>query len=586
MKLKEKYRFLRLNFWYNKCTEKERSRSCFYLVMGGEISMRKRLVSTALICGILSVSMLNGCGKKAADATAGTAAIQENSSAEETTTQAKESSAEETKAEEEGQENQENQDSAAIVPVTVDYSYDGDWKDQKTLFSSKVAQIKLMDDSHEKLQDALKALNQSALDDQKSVIDENKEYAEQEYASNPDMVEYTFDRDILVARSDETVLSMAVMEGSYLGGAHPFGMTTGRTYDTQTGKELSLKDVVSDYDGIYEYVKKQLEENYDQSMFFEDYQDTLQKMFYDESGDYGTVQWTISQTGLSIYFNQYDLAPYVAGSQQVDISFKEQPQLFQSKYVVEKESYSKVIRENSSCFADVNGDGKEEEISYSVARDEYGFGGAITVTCDGQTFDTAEVDKDASDAYGAYGAYSSEGYVLHTSDGRTYLYLQHLDDNDYRYVNIFRLDQGRPSYVGYEGMAWYNTQILDPDSFMLYTRLDVLGTYYGMKRYHVDEAGLPASDDEAYVINESSMLQSTRDLEVTILEENGSETEATVLSGTGYTIFRTDGASYADAHLNDGRDCRIQIKEGSRGWGWDIDGVSEEECFEWLPYAG
>ena len=548
--------------------------------------MRKRLVSTALICGILSVSMLNGCGKKAADATAGTAAIQENSSAEETTTQAKESSAEETKAEEEGQENQENQDSAAIVPVTVDYSYDGDWKDQKTLFSSKVAQIKLMDDSHEKLQDALKALNQSALDDQKSVIDENKEYAEQEYASNPDMVEYTFDRDILVARSDETVLSMAVMEGSYLGGAHPFGMTTGRTYDTQTGKELSLKDVVSDYDGIYEYVKKQLEENYDQSMFFEDYQDTLQKMFYDESGDYGTVQWTISQTGLSIYFNQYDLAPYVAGSQQVDISFKAQPQLFQSRYVVEKESYSKVIRENSSCFADVNGDGKEEEISYSVARDEYGFGGAITVTCDGQTFDTAEVDKDASDAYGAYGAYSSEGYVLHTSDGRTYLYLQHLDDNDYRYVNVFRLDQGRPSYVGYEGMAWYNTQILDPDSFMLYTRLDVLGTYYGMKRYHVDEAGLPASDDEAYVINESSMLRSTRDLAVTILEENGSETEATVPSGTGYTIFRTDGASYADAHLNDGRDCRIQIKEGSRGWGWDIDGVSEEECFEWLPYAG
>ena len=551
--------------------------------MGGERSMRKRLVSTALICGILSVSMLNGCGKKTADATAGITAIQETSSAEETTTQAKESSAEETKAEKEGQE---NQDPAAIVPVTVDYSYDGDWKDQKTLFSSKVAQIKLMDDSHEKLQDALKALNQSALDDQKSVIDENKEYAEQEYASNPDMVEYTFDRDILVARSDETVLSMAVMEGSYLGGAHPFGMTTGRTYDTQTGKELSLKDVVSDYDGIYEYVKKQLEENYDQSMFFEDYQDTLQKMFYDESGDYGTVQWTISQTGLSIYFNQYDLAPYVAGSQQVDISFKEQPQLFQSKYVVEKESYSKVIRENSSCFADVNGDGKEEEISYSVARDEYGFGGAITVTCDGQIFDTAEVDKDASDAYGAYGAYSSEGYVLHTSDGRTYLYLQHLDDNDYRYVNVFRLDQGRPSYVGYEGMAWYNTQILDPDSFMLYTRLDVLGTYYGMKRYHVDEAGLPASDDEAYVINESSMLQSTRDLEVTILEKNGSETEATVPSGTGYTIFRTDGASYADAHLNDGRDCRIQIKEGSRGWGWDIDGVSEEECFEWLPYAG
>ena len=125
----------------------------------------------------------------------------------------KESSAEETKAEEEGQVNQENQDPAAIVPVTVDYSYDGDWKDQKTLFFSKVAQIKLLDDDHiRNFQDVLKALNQSALDDQKSVIDENKEYAEQEYASNPDMVEYTLIGDILAARSDETVLSMAVME--------------------------------------------------------------------------------------------------------------------------------------------------------------------------------------------------------------------------------------------------------------------------------------------------------------------------------------------------------------------------------------
>lgn len=543
--------------------------------------MRKRLVSTALICGMLSVSMLSGCGKKAADAPAETSVAQESSaSTEESSAGAEESSAaEETKTADE----ETKTENSASVPVSIDYAYDGDWKDQKTLISSKVAQIHLMDENHKKLQKALDAMNQSSLDDQKAVMDENKEFAEEQYASNPDMEEYTFDRDILVTRSDETVLSMAVMESSYLGGAHPFGMTTGRTFDTQTGEELSLKDVVTDYDSLYEYVKKNLEENYDQSMFFEDYQDTLQKMFYDESGDYGTVQWTISQTGLTIYFNQYDLAPYAAGSQQVDISFKDQPQLFQSRYVVEKESYAEAVRENYSYFADVNGDGKEEEVSYSVARDENGFGGVITITCDGQTFDTTEAGKED---YGAYGAYSSEGVLLHTEDGRTYLYLQHLDDNDYRYVNVFRLDQGMPSYVGYENMAWYSAQVLDPDSFILYTRQDILGTYYGMKTYHVGEDGLPVTEDEAYVINGSSMITSTKDLKVTILGENDTETEETVPSGTGYTIFRTDGNSYADAHLNDGRDCRIQLEPGNRGWGWDIDGVSEEECFEWIPYAG
>ena len=82
--------------------------------------MRKRLVSTALICGILSVSMLTGCGKKTADATAGTTAIQENSSAEETTTEAKESSAEETKADVSGTAEKaadEGEENASVVIV-------------------------------------------------------------------------------------------------------------------------------------------------------------------------------------------------------------------------------------------------------------------------------------------------------------------------------------------------------------------------------------------------------------------------------------------------------------------------------------
>ena len=203
--------------------------------------MKKHLVSTALICGMLSVSMLNGCGKKAADATADTTAVQESSeeSTEESSAGVEESSAaEETKA----ADDQTRTEDSASVPVSIDYAYDGDWKDQKTLISSKVAQIHLMDENHKKLQKALDAMNQSSLDDQKAVMDENKEYAEEQYASNPDMEGYTFNRDMIVTRSDETVLSLAVMESSYLGGAHPFGMTTGRTFDTQTGKEFSTSD--------------------------------------------------------------------------------------------------------------------------------------------------------------------------------------------------------------------------------------------------------------------------------------------------------------------------------------------------------
>ena len=48
--------------------------------------------------------------------------------------------------------------------------------------------------------------------------------------------------------------------------------------------------------------------------------------------------------------------------------------------------------------------------------------------------------------YGASGGYSSEGCILHTEEGKTYLYLQHQDDNDIRYLNLFDLSTGTPVY--------------------------------------------------------------------------------------------------------------------------------------------
>ena len=247
----------------------------------------------------------------------------------------------------------------------------------------------------------------------------------------------------------------------------------------------------------------------------------------------------------------------------------------------------KELPEYGTVEADVNGDGKKEAVSYEVERDEYGTGGAITVTCGAVSFSTASlIDQD----YGASGGYSSEGYVIHTEDGKTYLYLQHQSDNDSHYINVFDLTTGTSAYVGFTESSWSGSPITDPDSFLLWNRLDVLGTYSAYKEYHVGADGMPETDDTLFRLGTMShenpiTLVSTRDLDVTVLE-SGSEKQETMPAGTSFVITATDGESFVETKLKDGRTCRIPVTKDADGWEWKIHGVSENDCFEQLYYAG
>lgn len=165
---------------------------------------------------------------------------------------------------------------------------------------------------------------------------------------------------LTAVRADETVLCLMQTDYSWLGGAHPNTYITGITYDTQTGKELSLKGIAKDYDGIYDYVLKKLAEENDPDMFFEGYEDTVKAMFYGGDANYGQVQWFLTNDGVTIWFNQYDIAPYAAGPVTVEIPFEKQGDLFEKQYETTKTSYVKELPEYGTVEADVNGDGKRK----------------------------------------------------------------------------------------------------------------------------------------------------------------------------------------------------------------------------------
>ena len=477
---------------------------------------------------------------------------------------------------------------ALFLEITADY--DSDWQDEHSLISTKTSQIHILDEDHAELQKALDVLNQKNLDSQSTFMADNQADARQMYQDKPELMEdngWESELTLTAVRADETVLCLRQTDYSWLGGAHPNTCITGITYDTQTGAELSLKDIANDYDGIYEYVLERLAKEYDPNMFFEQYEDAVKAMFYGGDADYSPVNWSLTNEGVTIWFNQYDIAPYAAGPVSVEIPFAEQGELFQKKYQSTKTSYVKELQECETVEADVDGDGKKEAVSYEVERDEYGIGGAITVTCEDHSFNTASLMEQD---YGAGGGYTSEGYLIHTEAGKTYLYLQHQSDNDSHYINIFDLTTKTPVYTGFTGSSWSASPITDPDSFLLWDRLDVLGTYNAYREYHIGSDGMPQTEDELFRLDTANhenpvTLVSVRDLEVAVLK-SGSQEQETIPSGTSFRITATDGKSFVEAKMDDGRSCRIPVVKDADAWEWKINGVSEYECFEMLPYAG
>lgn len=67
------------------------------------------------------------------------------------------------------------------------------------------------------------------------------------------------------------------------------------------------------------------------------------------------------------------------------------------------------------CLVDLDGDGAEEEISYSADRDEYDYADSIVIHCDGNSYDTAMFMD--SDYYGGCG-YSASGYLVGHRTGK------------------------------------------------------------------------------------------------------------------------------------------------------------------------
>lgn len=212
--------------------------------------------------------------------------------------------------------------------------------DEKINVNTKIQSVQVTGDGYEKLQQALDKDNADSMELAKEDLANLAEIPD-DAAEEVPQVPYEVDSTVILKRADEKVVSYLRESFSQLGGAHPSTYYTGKNYDAKTGEILTLRELTPDYDGLYQYVCDELAKRNSENPgnFFDDYESTVHELFYGaaledetagntESGDeglylemQGMIQWYLDKDGLSVIFNDYDIAPYAAGPSVVTIPF-------------------------------------------------------------------------------------------------------------------------------------------------------------------------------------------------------------------------------------------------------------------------
>lgn len=535
--------------------------------------------------------LLAGCGSKDIPTDAGTATAAVESSAESNAESIAETDRSSETAASSGAENGDGKNHngkfiPAPIDVSFDYEYLNEWDNGKEILRGKAPVIRVLGGGREELQKALDAYCEGRL---KVITEEYNQWlpiAKEEYENNKENFPgYYLESYAVPERLDEKIVSFRRTEGDYFGGAHPDYFIGGASFDTETGRVLSLEDVVTDRERLHEYAHQYLGEKIGLDELFPDYEESLDSHFQSENSD--RLQWIMDAEGLRLLFSPYDLGPYAMGSIEILVPYAENSGLIKKEYILEGKGLSKRIPQEEEQEADLDGDGTMDRLLLNARNHETDgepdYFSTVTVS-------TGRGDGDLkSTEYQLQGGFT-EAYLMRTEDGRSYLYVESWGDNDYRLMEVFDLNGETPVHAGTVGDTPKGHLLSGPNNFTLYTWMDALGSYNGRRRYRVGADGMPEALETVYEINAGEQWERSITAERTVpvwMESggNGEEKVRTELpAGTKFCPVRTDGETFVEARLEDGRLCEIryELKDYRRF----IEGVDEWEYFKDLPYAG
>lgn len=400
---------------------------------------------------------------------------------------------------------------------------------------------------------------------------------------------------IEAVRCDGEILSLLETFYTYYpGAAHGITGYSGYNYNT-SGAPVELTDVFKDPKALAPVAAENLISVSDGSKIT-DVDDLLKEAFTE---NYDNLTWVIDRDGVTFIFAPSDIAAYAAGTLEAKVSFDKYPDLFTGNYGPAEGSFVKKLSDYAQTSVDLDGDGTEETILVTGISEEgenHYQQTALRIEINGQTFDTQEY------------FFGQTSYLVHTKDGRNYIYAVISTDNDYPILIVFEIKDKTPAEVGrmegtsfaYEYYPSLNEDgllddentfskmypMLDPENFMLGTRMNLMSTYSAQKPYKVGSDGMPEALTDYYSINVSFNLTTLQALTAEKVDaETGELTgeQGEIPAGTECTLWRTNGVDTVDIKLEDGSAYRFHIDmEGPI----TVNGVKLEEAFEGYQFAG
>lgn len=412
----------------------------------------------------------------------------------------------------------------------------------------------------------------------RTILSDFVPYAEEFLSKSDYFGGYTHNSQYIVQRADDRIFSVLAAEDEYAGGVHPNYWVNGLNLDPDTGERLELADVLTDTENIPAILTEKITEKYPDEPFAD-----LRTML-EEYAD-SEFTWTMDYQGITFHFSPYEIASYAAGFLTATIWFDEMPELFAEEYTAAPTGgWAKRLHFDYDTETDLGGD--EPDILYvSTMEDEYGALG-LYLTLNGQY-----------QLLGECRGYEMPVYLVCTGEDQYHLFIEGVAENDHSTLYIydltgdgavFREEHFSASFedvwagdVGEYGL-WYEAVFNDPSEFTLESLIYCLGTWVGYRIYGSGPDGMIFPQTEYYLLpGDTDPIVSAVDLEVTMLPDGKKEV---IPADTDFRIRRTDGETYVEAELEDGRECRLDIIY--EDWTPLINGIPEWDCFENLMYAG
>ncbi|MCR5343803.1 MAG: DUF3298 and DUF4163 domain-containing protein [Butyrivibrio sp.] len=159
---------------------------------------------------------------------------------------------------------------------------------------------------------------------------------------------YYYYENVNVIRADDTLVSTTTTIDEFYGGPHDNIVQYGCTYDTRTGEELRIGDVLKcSEDELRRILTEELHATEEDENQFMNLDNTLSHYKFEPVSSYPSddenaelpYNWYFAGDGLHFIFNVYELTSYNYGASDVVIGYDEYEGVIDEKYIPAADSY-------------------------------------------------------------------------------------------------------------------------------------------------------------------------------------------------------------------------------------------------------